>query len=1262
MASILGPTVLLLALAYPSLYWSVSSGITSADLILKDVSITEIRNNENETHMGIRSFVLGGVSGEKNVLTVDNWNTLLHFQRTLTRDFDKWEGVTLFTPLCENMDMKAIQNKSWSKYLELLGGVTLVDGLIKSADSLRIVVLYEKTQEFEYFLNQNINDSLKYLNNSFNSFDFKIDQDFKLIDIDPPHSYSNTNSNTNSNPNSNPNSNTNSLAANYKIVAHKTPTIEKLIFFLLPYAALLYILISLTNVQTVKSRLGLLFAQLIQITLSIFASATICVYVFNDILLHQIPLTILLVVPLIITIENNFNLIINVTKISDELDMISRIFQGYCNSIPLAVSIVAWTCFLLLKAGLVAPSPYTKQYCLFTMLCLFFDLFLHSTFFITILSVDLKRLELEDLLHKSRQNDQNYQNNENLAIKHMESFKNHRSMIGPLFLDEFNFEGFDLSYRHILGQFLLKVKLPIFNTLKPTLAIIFPLSLYIIIFWTNAITISTYDNVLDIFPNKRGFVAELMKLSNYKNLIITTYDPIIIPNNVNQHGVIYKFDLFFIIEFFSFLLFVCSSSILALKLSIDESVTNYASLSVSDFNRTDDGFPKFINFNFKELIDGHILDIVKVCATDCPFVVTVGMDHRVLVWSPMSSPIPTPTHLPIPNRFMPITTVSMSNSGSLISLFSKSGEIKCWSRLSMSWAWSIEINELENDLPLETFFRRKRSTTTGGRRKLVSRSSRKVERISEDGELEISNSNLNLKSKSKKNSDASCDSPSGCSSNVSSITLNTQNDPSSFERKGRIRSSSGSNLLPYNRSMSMDSNFDQSSDLTQLTLNSKMEFVIVLKDGAIFTVDCQTGEIKKTILSSNPLLSVKKLSSPRVNDRIVGIDVNADLVVATSINNKWISRPVKVDSSSYNKGKSLITPAVLSSYEQFTNSDTDTNTNTNEKFKKKVEFDDKKLDELKGIVMETVPFVGMIVRAYALKAQLIDVQTGILLKEWPIGQFKSSTFKVFHPEPKHCKFCGCASVATFSVAYTELETNMLIMHTFSIDNRAKNSICLRVERDSRETRCLGFASATDHQHWLSNVEGWSPTDLNMLMGVRRKERADDSDNTENLYSDTNGHNLRTSVGQYVDTNGRVRNRYGNEEIKNKKKGNSVSLDLNNSPKLGDIWEGWTMTADGQVRFYEIPHGSSSGLLIKSVGHVQKFGHKSIIVSFGNIMKIFYLGNDNLIEGEPDTESLDPLNQNSSSLSFINRRRKLRMKKYELTHSTNFGDGIISRNV
>ncbi|GAV28043.1 hypothetical protein PMKS-001511 [Pichia membranifaciens] len=710
------------------------------------------------------------------------------------------------------------------------------------------------------------------------------------------------------------------------------------------------------------------------------------------------------------------------------------------------------------------------------------------------------------------------------------------------------------------------------------------------------------------------------------------------------------FDVFYFLEFISFLIFAISTLSLMLRLLIDsEQNSEYSkSFSASESNKS---LHKYRNsfssssqcFQSKDLVQGHVLDIVKLCTSSCPFIVSVGIDHKILVWSPLKYPIPIPTQLPISAKFLPVTHVEMSDSGSAITVFSRSGEIKCWSRSSMSWVWNIFFEELANDTPLVSFFR-KRTQVSNGRRKLVSRVSRQTKEHA-----------------------------------PTRNTVTSRHPPPPPSAATNTDLNSG-------RRLSLDSNFDQNISTKD---KSNMEFIIVLKNGAIISIECSTGKYDRAIFSDSPLLCAKKLISPRVNDRIVGVKENGELVVSTVVNNKWRSRPVKIDTSNYNKGKSLITPAVLLKYPEFNYSSSPDVLPPTKSFSaddktitdKKVGFVDENLNDLQGIVMETVPFVGMIVRAFGSKCQLIDVQSGTVLKEWQIFQFKASTFRVFHPEPSHCRFCGCASVASFSIAYTGSEGNSLIMHTFSIDNRAKNNICLRVERDSRETRCLGFASVTEHQHVLSNVEGWCPTDMNILMGVRKKENSESistsSSSTTGSDEKAEGSILNSLFESGIGLRQRKKINDINEPKKiNETKDNSKERERKMSPiienssifnrttktaeilhthRLSDTWEGWTMSADGQVRFYEIPDGSDSGLLIKKLGPVSKFGHKSLVVSFGNIMKVLYLGNDSLVEEDsPSDEDLSSTKyQSSSSLSFINRRRRMRMKKYDLTHSTCF---------
>lgn len=141
------------------------------------------------------------------------------------------------------------------------------------------------------------------------------------------------------------------------------------------------------------------------------------------------------------------------------------------------------------------------------------------------------------------------------------------------------------------------------------------------------------------------------------------------------------------------------------------------------------------------------------------------------------------------------------------------------------------------------------------------------------------------------------------------------------------------------------------------------------------------------------------------------------------------------------------------------------------------------------VAVVNVPAINMVVLATSVQACFFDAQTGIIVKNFQLGHFKSHTLPVFHSQPIHCRFCGCASIDLLFIAYSDAENDgMVICHTLKIDNRAKSSICIRVERDPHETRCFGFEATTERQHCISRVEEWDTTVMNMIMSVRRKEQ------------------------------------------------------------------------------------------------------------------------------------------------------------------------------
>ncbi|KAI5961611.1 uncharacterized protein KGF55_003928 [Candida pseudojiufengensis] len=347
---------------------------------------------------------------------------------------------------------------------------------------------------------------------------------------------------------------------------------------------------------------------------------------------------------------------------------------------------------------------------------------------------------------------------------------------------------------------------------------------------------------------------------------------------------------------------------------------------------------------------------------------------------------------------------------------------------------------------------------------------------------------------------------------------------------------------------------------------SNNEYIIILETGQILTISCQDGSI--SVIKFPNLSAATKLKTPRVNDKIIfKKQQNGELITGTLVNNKFIFKDLTL------KFKNQIPPP-------------------SQKF-------------LNTPVLIPLDFLGMIVSVQDFTASLIDVQTGIVLKTFNIGYYKTGTFKVAHSEPTHCKFCGCVSINSLSLIYKD-ESGILIIQTYKIESqRSKNSICLRVERDIREIRCLGFNAISESQYWYENLKCWQVTDVNMIIGF---EKIKDNNNTKQplkLPSTPQQHGLQ-------------------------------SLRQRNSPKPKpnqEKYEGFIISlTDGKKDNYPLTNLSSSSSSLKIIS-TSKYGYKSILVNFGEFFKIYYQGHNKLIEN-----NLYYNNDAGNSLLFINKRR------------------------
>jgi len=161
----------------------------------------------------------------------------------------------------------------------------------------------------------------------------------------------------------------------------------------------LYVYASLRRLKAFRSRFGLVVTAITQMTTSILASFTICGLL--KINLAQIPQEAYPFVVLTIGLENIFRLINAVLAYPPEMPPQQRIANGLGDIGHSSLVSAAQNLLILWLLSLVV-SPGVSAFCAFAAVALLFDFFFFITFFVAVLNVDIRRLELQDSITRSR--------------------------------------------------------------------------------------------------------------------------------------------------------------------------------------------------------------------------------------------------------------------------------------------------------------------------------------------------------------------------------------------------------------------------------------------------------------------------------------------------------------------------------------------------------------------------------------------------------------------------------------------------------------------------------------------------------------------------------------------------------------------------------------------------------------------------------------------------------------------------------------------
>lgn len=172
---------------------------------------------------------------------------------------------------------------------------------------------------------------------------------------------------------------------------------DSIIFAVAYVVALLYFLMNLTKLRAIKSKIGLIVTVIAQIFLSIASSLTVCAFLNLD--LSRIPRAAYPLIVLIMSLEHILRLMNALIRTPSEDSTSNRIGYAFGEIAPAALATSIQNCAILVALSCVV-SPGVSEFCIFAAVAIVLDTFYLSTFFLSVLSVDVRRMELGDALAK----------------------------------------------------------------------------------------------------------------------------------------------------------------------------------------------------------------------------------------------------------------------------------------------------------------------------------------------------------------------------------------------------------------------------------------------------------------------------------------------------------------------------------------------------------------------------------------------------------------------------------------------------------------------------------------------------------------------------------------------------------------------------------------------------------------------------------------------------------------------------------------------
>jgi hypothetical protein len=267
-----------------------------------------------------------------------------------------------------------------------------------------------------------------------------------------------------------------------------------------------------------------------------------------------------------------------------------------------------------------------------------------------------------------------------------------------------------------------------------------------------------------------------------------------------------------------------------------------------------------------------------------------------------------------------------------------------------------------------------------------------------------------------------------------------------------------------------------------------------------------------------------------------------------------------------------------------------------------------------------------IVAAVRLRViDLIDIRTRTQIHSFPALLVRGQSLRVLHSPLRHCKTCGAAAVHNISLAYNDFESQSAVLRTYTCSDD-DTLICLGPRSAGKHYPCRGISSAKEHMFAVENPNKWEAINMHSIVGIRMGQTG----------ADTPQSNVSTTSG-FEGLQFNLRS-FDTPKKRNLPDGSTKSndlLSLNHSvhspePSADNDWEVWTLTVNGDFHieplrsFSKHERAQSIGeeeLLVAAPGPIARLGHRSVVVGFGNRVKLIMVGKERFEQDATDYQDL-----------------------------------------